>query len=415
MERIEADVFIPGKGDVIKNGCVVVEGNTIVYAGVIEGAPKEVPGTRVRSVPVVMPGLWDCHAHFFGMRRIDLASGLTTPLGVMIARTTADAARSINAGFTSIREVAGYGVFLSRVIEEGSLVGPHIYTSVGQLTPTAGHGDVHSIPPKWHREFLENAGIPGPADGVAECLKTVRRMLRWNAKLIKVVTSGGIMSEVDHPIHQQYSMEELRVIVEEATRAERIVAAHCHGKPGIMAALEAGCKTIEHGSYLDDEAADLLLAKGAIYVPTIWVSHANAMSAKAMGAPDYVIAKIQPVVKRHEEAVKLALRKGLKIAVGTDITLSYSNGIMEWGMNAHELVHLNNLGMKTMDVIEAATATGPLTLGPQAPRSGLLREGYTADLITVAKSPVQDLSVLTNVDNVRLVMKSGKVVKNLDN
>ena len=412
MERIEADVLIPGRGDVVKNGCVVFDGPAIKYAGPIEGAPKTT-GAKARSVPAVMPGLWDCHGHFMGLRTADIEEGARTAPAVMAARATADAARCLQAGFTSVREVGGLGIFLSRAIDEGSIPGPHVYASGGMISPTGGHGDLHSFPLDFTKEVLQRTQLSALADGVPECLKTVRSMLRLNARVIKICASGGVASEVDHPLHQEFSDEELRAIVEEAARAERIVASHCHGKPGIMAALKAGCRTIEHGTYLDEEAADLFLEKKAILVPTRFIIDRLARSAKAMGAPDYILRKIIPVVSRHADALRLAVRKGVRIAAGTDIITSGVTGFADWGQNAFELTNLQEAGMKPLQAIEAATATAPMTLGPQAPRSGHLIEGYDADILVVSKNPVQDLSVLTKPENVRMIWKAGKLVKDL--
>jgi len=413
LERIEADVLIPGHGDVVKNGCVVFDGPTITYAGPIEGAPRAAGGTKTHGVPAVMPGMWDCHGHFMGLKTANIEESTRTPVAVSAARATADAARCLQAGFTSVREVGGLGIFLARTIDEGSLPGPHVYAAGGMISPTGGHGDLHAYPLEFTRLILEQTQQGALADGVPECLKAVRSMLRLNARVIKICASGGVASEVDHPIHQEFSREELHAIVEEATRAERIVAAHCHGKPGIMAALEAGCATIEHGTYLDEEAADLFLEKKAILVPTRFIIDRLAKSAAAMGSPDYILRKIVPVVGRHEEALRLAIRKGVRIAAGTDIITSGVTGYADWGQNGFELTNLQEAGMSPLQAIEAATATAPRTLGPQAPKSGQLKEGYDADILVLAKNPVQDLKVLTNPDHVRRIWKSGKLVKDL--
>ncbi len=413
LERIEADVLIPGHGDPVKNGCVVFEGPTITYAGPIEGAPKASGSAKTRRVPAVMPGMWDCHGHLMGLRTANIEEGARTPVAVMAARASADAARCLDAGFTSVREVGGLGIYLARAIDEGSIPGPHVYAAGGMISPTGGHGDFHSFPLDFTQDVLSRTQLSALADGVPECLKMVRSMLRLNARVIKICASGGVASEVDHPIHQEFSDEELRAIVEEAARAERIVAAHCHGKPGIMAALNAGCKTIEHGTYLDEEAADLFLKKKAILVPTRFIIDRLAKSAAKMGSPDYILRKIVPVVGRHEEALRLAIRKGVPIAVGTDIITTGVTGYADWGQNAFELTNLQEAGMKPLQAIEAATATGPLTLGLQAPKSGQLRGGYDADILAVARNPAQDLAVLTDPGNVRMIWKSGKLVKDL--
>ena len=175
------------------------------------------------------------------------------------------------AGFTSVREAGGYGIDLARAIEEGSIMGPTIYVAGAILSTTGGHGDLHSYPLEWLQSYGASGGMLELCDGVPECLKATRTQLRRNARVIKVCASGGVLSEIDHPIHQQFSVEELRTIVEEAARAERIVMAHCHGAPGIKAALDAGVATIEHGTYLDAVTAAQMKEQGAILVPTRFI------------------------------------------------------------------------------------------------------------------------------------------------
>ena len=213
------------------------------------------------------------------------------------------------------------------------------------------------------------------------------------------------MSEVDHPIHQQFSDEELRAIVEEAGRAERYVAAHCHGKPGIMAALRAGVQTIEHGSFLDEEAADLMVETGAIFVPTRFVVDQLLHMEDVL--PRYAYEKGVLVADAQLAAMKLAVAKGVKIAMGTDIFVS---GEM-YGRNGYEIKLLQDAGMTALEAIEAATANGPETIGPQAPRSGQLRDGYDADVIALDFNPLEDASGWGDPDRVTHVWKAGDAVK----
>lgn len=312
-------------------------------------------------MPVVMPGMWECHGHFVGSRGLDMALLLHEHPSLCGARAAVDAARVLQAGFTSVREVGGVGIHLAGAVAEGTIAGPTIYAAGAFLSQTGGHGDVHRVPLSWVHESSARLGKRLLCDGVAECIRGVRLQLRSNAKVIKVCASGGVLSEVDDPIHQQFSDAELRAIVEEAGRADRIVAAHCHGKPGIMAALRAGVKTIEHGSYLDGEAAAAMRERGAILVPTRFII--DRMVALSDRVPPFAAAKIVAIAERHLEA------------------------------------------------IEAATATGPLTLGPQAPRSGLLAEGYDADVLGVVANPAEGITVLADPANITHVWKAGLAVK----
>jgi len=412
--RIEADLLIPGKGEPIENGAVIVEGTVITYAGTSASAPST-PEAIVTEVPVVMPGLWDSHAHLFGSASWSLEGVVWVPPATAGARSTADLARYIEGGVTSIREVGGYGVELAPVVAEGSITGPNIYGAGEVLSTTGGHGDIHSIPLDIYEGISARSRIVGRlADGPSECVKAVREQLRRNARVIKICASGGFMSEVDHPIHQQFSDEELQAIVAEAARAERVVAAHCHGKPGIMAALRAGVKSIEHGSYLDEEAAELMKEKEAILVPTRFI--VEELLKMEAHVPAYAFRKITGLADTHAQAMKIAIATGVRIAMGTDMFPSGPVHGVRFALASREIRHLTEAGLTPLQAIEAATATGPLTLGPQGPMSGRLHEGFDADLIAVDRSPLESDSlwpdsVWGDPERITHVWKSGQRVK----
>jgi imidazolonepropionase-like amidohydrolase len=352
--RIDADLLIPGRGAPVRHGAVVVDGATIAYAGPAAGAPviesNGHAGPTEVKVPVVMPGLWDCHGHFLGEREASMEGIPRTHLATAAARSAGDALLAVNAGFTSVREPGGLGVHLARAIDEGSIPGPRIYAAGDIISTTGGHGDLHGYPIELVRALChEHRGV-WLADGVDECLKAVRTQLRQGARLIKVCASGGIISEIDSPLHQQFSREELRVIAEEAGRAERVVAAHCHGKAGILAALEAGCRTIEHGSFLDEETAAAMVETGTILVPTRMVFE-RLLAAKG-GLPDYAAAKLRAISDRHLESLDLARRRGVRIACGTDIFTSGSGSVVPWGANSEELTCLVEAGFTPLQAIE---------------------------------------------------------------
>jgi len=241
MERIEAELLIPGSGEPVRDGVVVLDGTVISYAGPAGQAPPT-PGAAVHRTETVMPGMWDCHGHFLGVRTMDLGRLPLEPVPLRAARCARDLASALDAGITSVREVGGLGIYLARAVTEGVLDGPAIYPAGAILSTTGGHADLHSFPLEWMEDFSRHCGELRIADGTAECTRAVREQLRLNAKVIKVCASGGVMSEIDHPIHQQFTSSELRAIVEVAALADRVVAAHCHGKPGIMAALDAGVR-----------------------------------------------------------------------------------------------------------------------------------------------------------------------------
>ena len=410
MHRIEADVVVPGRGDPIRRGCVQFDGAVITYAGPIDGAPAT-PGAEVHRVAAVMPGMWDCHAHFLGLFTPDLATITMVPAAVLAMRVATDARVALDAGFTSVREVGGLGVSLARAVEEGTVVGPSVYGAGAILSPTGGHADLHMFPADWVCDLADRLGVLRQCDGIPECLRAVRLQLRAGARLIKICASGGVMTQLDHPVHQQFSDDELRCIVEEAARADRVVAAHCHGKPGIMAALRAGVRTIEHGTYLDEESADAMRECDAVLVPTRLIVEEYLAKGREMGLPDYAYDKLVAIADRHAEAISLAHERGVRIALGTDIGGSGSTVPARWGQNGAELTYLVRAGLSPLAAIEAATATAPSTLGPQAPRSGMLEAGFDADVIAIDADPSTDVSILSNPASVTHVWRSGVLAK----
>jgi imidazolonepropionase-like amidohydrolase len=408
MIRIEATQLIPGRGQPVPDGVVILDGDTITYAGPASEAPPGAAAQTVRA-HTVMPGMWDCHTHLMGTYTSDLTRLPLEPAPLRAARATADLRAALDAGITSVREVGGLGIHLARAVVEGAIVGPDIYAAGSILSTTGGHGDLHSFPLPLMAEFVEWGGEMRLADGPAECARAVREQLRGNAKVIKVCASGGVLSEVDDPIHQQFTDAELRAIVEVAGMADRVVAAHCHGKPGILAALGAGVRTIEHGTYLDDECAAAMRECGAILVPTrtIVVELSRSRSAPAWAQP-----KLDAIADRHRAAVVLAREAGVTVAMGTDIGLATGGDRpASWGRNGLELPLLAECGFDPLGAIEAATANGPATLGPQAPRSGQLVASYRADVLTLDADPLADVSVLSRPERIDGVWKSGVRVK----
>jgi imidazolonepropionase-like amidohydrolase len=408
MQRIVAELLIPGSGEPVRDGVVVLDGAQISYAGPAAGAP-ETPGAVAVRAAAVLPGLWDCHGHFLGSRTFDLGQLPLEPTALRAARSARDLRAALDAGVTSVREVGGLGIHLARAVAEGVLDGPAIYAAGAILSTTGGHGDLHAYPLPMLDQFTRLSGELRLADGPDECTRAVREQLRQNARVIKVCASGGVLSEVDHPVHQQFTAAELRTMVEIAGLAERVVAAHCHGKPGIMAALEAGVRTIEHGTYLDDECCAAMRETGAILVPTRTIIEDILQHLDEV--PDYAAAKLVAIAATHAEATARAIEHGVTIAMGTDIGLTGPDRPNSWGQNGSELPYLVALGMTARQAIEAATATGPLTLGPQAPRSGKLEAGYDADVITLDADPLADIAVLADPGHVTGVWTAGRRVK----
>ncbi len=409
--RIDTDCLIPGDGPPVPSAAVLIADDVIAWVGPQDAAPSTGENVKCIPVPWLMPGLWDCHVHMTGLRSTSLDDVMRVPIPMAAARAARDARDAINAGVTSVREVGGYGIHVGQVIEEGAIMGPHVYAAGDLISPTGGHADLHTYSVGCVAELGARGGWLHTCDGVTECLRAVRLQLRRGAKFIKVCASGGVLTKFDDPQHQQFSDYELKTIVEEAARAERIVAGHCHGKAGIMAALRAGVKTIEHGTFLDDESAEAMKAAGAILVTTRFVKVRMMEYGRKTGLPDYAYKKLVDTAEIQRGAVELAIRSGVKIASGTDSLTSGPNTALPWGLHGLELALLVECGMKPLEAIRAATADAPATLGPQAPKSGCIKAGYDADVIALNGDPVADIKLLSDARNVTHVWKGGELLK----
>ncbi|KAK8127509.1 amidohydrolase [Apiospora sp. TS-2023a] len=411
---IRSDLLIPGRGQPIKNGVVVVEDATIEWVGDFSNRPAKYDAVKFHHVKVLMPGLWDCHVHFGGHGLAfsilnDSSSYLPGAPALAGAVTVADLRRTLDAGFTSVRELMGYAGYLWPGIRDGYLVGPNVYSSLAALSITGGHGDAHELPLCAVKQFGEAGGASYLCDGVDECIKAVRTMVRRGARCIKVCSSGGVLSLNDDPEDRQFSDDELKAIVDETERSGRAVAAHAIGKAGIMAALRAGIKSIEHGCYLDEEVAALMKEKGAILIATRHIQESLLLDPS--GFPEPVVKKIKKIVPLTRKNYDLAIQQGVKIALGTDTWNSNPEHRVAHGKNATELTYAVQAGLTPLQAIEAMTATAPEVLGKQAPKSGQLKVGYDADLIGVAGNPLDDLVFLTDPTNVTHVWKGGKSYK----
>ncbi|RDW59526.1 hypothetical protein BP6252_12613 [Coleophoma cylindrospora] len=409
---IKAALLIPGRGEPFKDGAVIVDENKIAWVGVQSSIPSKYSNLPFSTVPVLMPGLWDCHVHYMGTPPGNIGiEGLLSQPGVLSgARTVRDLEQTLMAGFTSVRELAGYAGEMTPAIEDGTIVGPNVYSSIAPLSMTAGHGDLHGLPYSAVVDACSHGLCLAICDGVPECIKAVRLMIRRGAKVIKVCASGGVMSKLDDPEDRQFSDEELKAIVDEAARGKRVVAAHCHGREGILAALRAGCKTIEHGTYLDEECVAMMKEKGAILVATRQIVAAGLDYLDQF--PPESQKKLIETSKYHEAAYKLAIKSGVKCALGTDQAESQLGTQLSHGRNGKELWYAVKAGMTPLEAIEACTATSPETLGEHfGPKSGQLKEGYDADLIAVCANPLDDISILAEPSNVTHVWKGGKLYK----
>lgn len=415
MTTIFTQLLIPGRGHPIPDAAITIHNDKIAWVGRQEDLPDEYNSPEwVDGIPVIMPGMWDVHCHYVG---IDVAANLTGAYtgflpgvsALIGAVTVEDLRETLEMGYTSVRELQGYAGDLVPAIKMGRLISPNVYSSHTALSITGGHGDEQGAPLSQVKHAMYNSGAPiAVCDGVDECIRTVRQMVRRGATCIKVCSSGGVLSPNDDPEDRQFSDDELKAIVDEAARSRRSVAAHAIGKAGILAALRAGVRSIEHGMYLDDEVCDLMLEKGAYFVST---QHIVRALQKDPNLPPETRRKLLVIAERSKESYRTAVKRGVKIALGTDMLSSDRNSELSHGNNAHELLWAVEAGMTPLQAIECATANGPEVLGAMAPLSGQLKVGYDADFIGLEENPLDDLTVLLKRHNISYVWKGGKMLK----
>lgn len=365
----------------------------------------------------MMPGLWDVHMHIVAPSSDPETGSRALAYGPYGEHPASQGAclsrhlwRTLQHGYTSLRDCGGFGCEMASAINDGSVVGPNIYGCGGFISQTAGHGDQFNMPPgDALLRFGVNSIQPGffsdqpgiLADGPDECRRAVRLQVRRGAACIKILATGGVTSLDDNPEDAQFCEAEMFALVDEATRMGRSVAAHCHAKAGILASIKAGVKTIEHGSFADQECIELMKKHDVIYVPTRRAI-TNFLEYKDL-LPKKVRDKLLLVDARHLAAYKLAVAHGVTIAMGTDTAPGEIRGV--------EIQHGVEAGLTNLQALKAATATAPLTLGRRAPKSGQLRVGYDADVLGLAENPADDVKVLQKGENIKFVWKGGKLFK----
>jgi len=399
--------LIDGSGSPpVDRAVVVVENGRISAVG--PAGEVEVPSdAEVIDVGgmTIMPGLIDAHMHFMGTRTHRLEEYFVIPEQVRLLRCVRDAEALLEAGFTTVKDCGGTnGLYLKMAIKEGSVRGPRVLAAGHVLSQTFGHGDIHFLPIEWVRQK-----IPTICDGVDECRRAARYALREGADFIKICATGGVLSMRDRPEHTQFSFDEIRAIVEEARKVGTFVSAHAQGTEGIKIAIAAGVKTIDHGIYLDEEAIRMMKERGVILVPTLSIAYQIVTKGKEAGIIEWGVRKATEAFEHHLKSVKMAYEAGVKIATGTDFG---GPPLWKMGTNAMELELLvEKAGFKPIDAIVSATKIAAEACG-LADKIGTIEAGNMADIIVVNGNPLEDIKVLRKVDNIRLVMKEGKIEVN---
>jgi imidazolonepropionase-like amidohydrolase len=357
-------------------------------------------GARRIDLPgmTLLPGLIDMHVHltsdprFGGYRKLAFTDNFWTVVGVANAR------RTLEAGFTTVRNLGSRNfddVALKQGIEKGYVPGPRIVPATYAIGATGGHCDSTEFPPSI------NTPITAIANGPEELRAMVRKLRKYGAEIIKFCGTGGVMSKTDTVGGQQYSLEEMQAIVDEAHMLGLKVAVHAHGTAGIKDAIRAGVDTIEHASLADEEAFALAKQRGTYFDMDVYNDDYILAEGEKNGMFKESLDKERMIGRKQREPFQAAHKAGVKMIFGTD------GGVYPNGDNAKQFVSMVSWGMSPMQAIQAATVTAAEALG-RSQDVGAIAVGRYGDLIAVAGDPLADIGILQSVP---FVMKGGEVVK----
>ncbi len=376
---------------------IIVTGDHITAIAPTASTPKQAGDAEIDLTRyTVMPGLIDVHTHLTNANNFDPYFELSmTPakeaiIGVENAKVT------LEAGFTTVRNVGANDftdVALRDEINAGHIPGPHMQVSGPILGITGGHADENLLPYEYH---FHTSGV---ADGIAAVQHQVRENIKYGADLIKIAATGGVLSKGDDPQASQYTLEEMQAIVIDAHRLGRKVAAHAHGAQGILWATEAGVDSIEHGSYINDEAIAAMKQHGTYLVPTAYLVD---WMQQYGNLPPFYAQKMKDVSAVEKQNISKAIKAGVKVALGTDAA------VYPHGLNAREIdVYVNQFGMSPLQGIQTGTINAADLMG-WTDRVGTLEPGKWADIIAIEGDPLKDVKLLQHVP---FVMKSGVIYK----
>src|SRR5215831_14642759 len=404
-----ADALLdPATAETTRPATVLVDEGRVVAAGRRDQVHVPAGAMSVDAEGLtLLPGLIDCHVHLrFAGDGIVLGERLASPPSRTLLNAVASCRRTIEAGFTTVRDAGGTPLAVRMAVERGYFPGPRMVLAIQILSQTGGHND-QRFPCGVDLVWTPVPDLPeAVVDGVEPMRKRVRELIRAGADWIKLCTSGGVLSPGDAPRHATFALDEIRAAVQEAATQGRRVMAHAQAAAGIKNALRGGVSTIEHGIWIDDEALDLFVQGDHALVPTLAAPAWVVRHSEAGRIPAYAAEKGRVLTEDHRGSVRRAVAAGVPLAFGTD------TGVGPHGTNGEELLLLRELGLPPADCIRSATSIAARVLGLEG-RVGTLAEGAFGDLVGVPGDPLADLGLLAHADHVRLVVKDGEVVKHL--
>ena len=352
----------------------------------------------------LLSGFIDCHSHIFA-KGFHKEENMANPLGIHFYNAVPHSLQTVNAGVTSIRDCGSADLSFKLAQQRKLFVAPKVYLSITPLVMTGGHFDL-LLPSGFDMEIIYPGFPKGRCDGVEEVLKKTREVKRAGADFIKVMASGGVLTTNTSPEFSQFNKKELKTIVNEAKVNDMKISAHCHSLKGMKNCIDAGFSSIEHGTFIDRKTSRKMAEKDVSLVPTLLVHqflYKNGFPAWDSYAAEKT-AKLKEIVKVHKENISVAYEEGVNILMGTD------SGVIPHGHNLEELTHLVDIGMSEDEAIASGTVKAAEFMNQD--NLGLVKENYVADLILVNSNPLDDVSVLSNNDNILKVIQDGIEVKN---
>ena len=398
-----ASVLDPERGELAEGQSVVINGSRIADVGRGLTGPDDAVVFDVAG-RTVMPGLIDAHTHP-AVVDMDLFAMAEWPPSYVAARAGRALEGMLARGFTTIRDVGGGDFGLARAVEEGYFTGPRIRFGGKQLSQTGGAGDWRAPSRRVYDDNYYSPAIGVICDGIPEVRRAVREEVRRGAHHIKVYLSGAVDSPSDRVDSTQFSLEELRAIVEEATAANIYVAGHAYTSRAINRGLECGVRSIEHGNLMDSSSIPLFKQYEAFYVPTIVTYHTLAAKSRDGLLPADIAVKLQQVIDGALGALEMAHAAGIPIVYGTDLFADmHDQQLQEFVIRAEV--------QPPADLIRSATTTAAQLLRLVG-EVGAVAPGALADLLVVDGNPLEDIRVLTTPQrSLKLIMKDGQVYKN---
>jgi imidazolonepropionase-like amidohydrolase len=346
----------------------------------------------------LLPGLFDAHVHLTGTYEDDELTIQHRPFSYGFYQTPANLMTTLRLGITSVRDAGGADAGLRRAVDDGVLVGPRMQVAITMLSQTGGHNDEWLPSGGLSAGWQPYPGFPsGVCDGVDGVREKVREVIRAGADVIKIASSGGFFSPADDPMDPHFAQDELDMIVSTAADLGRWVMSHAHGPEGIKRATRAGVRSIEHGTFLDQESAELMLERGTWLVPTITSGDTTEELAKDEKLAPEIRAKFADLGRPEFDAMKLAAQAGLKVALGTDAA------VFPHGWNLNELAHMANNGFSPEQALHAGTLSAAELMGWED-KLGSLEPGKIADVVVVEGDP---FAFETLKDRIEQVWKDG--------